>query len=369
MRRLDVPRPLYKNLAHAGLKIGTGNTGLWYDKFCDHWDDNWTLSGGDDRKLEWIDTVTKQRVGTELLLVEATRRLLRLTVAQRGIFGVFETESRFVTGLGRNHPVENGFAWHPLLGVPYLPGSSVKGLVGAWSKQDAEPRPLPDRLERILGTPKAVGQIRFLDAIPIGPVQLEADVMTPHFAGWSPDNPHGDWCGPKPVPFLVVAPQTAFAFAILPRGTSDATAMGDVFTWLCAALENNGAGAKTAVGYGRFRFDQSKTEQQKRELEKECEVHAEAARRTEAQRTPQGRWRLILEGKSETDILELVRIHLDKQLIQDLDERSSFASAVSETGLPDFWRKGKRKNPQTQLGDKKLKERAELIKKYRVGNP
>lgn len=28
--------------------------------------------------------------------------------AKRGIFGIFEAESRFVTGLGRSHPVENG---------------------------------------------------------------------------------------------------------------------------------------------------------------------------------------------------------------------------------------------------------------------
>jgi CRISPR-associated protein Cmr6 len=28
--------------------------------------------------------------------------------------------------------VENGFLWHPTLGVPYLPGAAVKGLVRAY---------------------------------------------------------------------------------------------------------------------------------------------------------------------------------------------------------------------------------------------
>lgn len=364
-----MPRPLYKNLAHESLQLGTGNPGLWYDKFCDRWSNDWTLSGDADRKLAWIDTVTKQRVGLEQLLVESTTRALRLTLAKGGIFGIFETESRFVTGLGRSHPVENGFAWHPALGVPYLPGSSVKGLVRAWAELDAQPRPSPDRVETILGSPGAAGQVGFLDAIAIAPVQLEADVMTPHFAGWSPDNPPGDWCGPVPVPFLVVAPQTAFAFSILPVCAGAVGALEEIFGWLRAALEGVGAGAKTAVGYGRFRFDQPKTEQQKAKLDKKRDIEAEIARRTELQRTPEGRWMLLLEGKTEDDILELVRIHLEKQLIPDSDERASFAKAVRATGLPALWRKGQKRDPATKVGSAKRKERAKLVEQYRDVTP
>ena len=43
-----MPRPLCSNLARATLQLGTGNAGLWYDKLCDRWNDDWSLSGDGD---------------------------------------------------------------------------------------------------------------------------------------------------------------------------------------------------------------------------------------------------------------------------------------------------------------------------------
>lgn len=39
------------------------------------------------------------------------------------------TSAPFVTGMGIEHPIENGFAFLDPYGLPYLPGSSVKGVV------------------------------------------------------------------------------------------------------------------------------------------------------------------------------------------------------------------------------------------------
>lgn len=356
-----MPRPLYSNLAHATLQLGTGNAGLLYDKLCDLWSEEWTLSGDGDKKLAWIETVTKQRVGCEPLLAESSLRVLRLTLAKAGVFGIFATESRFVTGLGRSHPVENGFAWHPTLGVPYLPGSSVKGIVRAWAEREAEPRPSRKRADEILGSAGEAGHVVFLDAIPVAPVQLEADVMTPHYAGWGPDEPPGDWCGPVPVPFLVMATQNSFFFSLVPARASAMSALAEVFAWLRDALRDAGAGAKTSVGYGRFRYDQSETAAKEKELNKERSARAERARREEAQQTPEGRWSLELERKTEREILELVRVHLEKQPLPDPGERRAFAGAVAATGLAAFWRKGQKRDPMTQVGRTKLKERARLI--------
>ena len=72
-----MPRPLYSNLARATLQLGTGNAGLWYDKLCDRWSDNWTLSGDGDKKLAWIETVTKQRVGLELIVRSPYQAVVR----------------------------------------------------------------------------------------------------------------------------------------------------------------------------------------------------------------------------------------------------------------------------------------------------
>lgn len=358
-----MPRPLYQNLARAKLELGTGNAGLWYDKLCDRWSDDWTLAGASDKKLAWIETVTRQRVGMDVLLAESLRRALRLTAARRGVFGIFVTESRFVTGLGRSHPVENGFAWHPTLGVPYLPGSSVKGLVRAWAERDAEPRPAREHVDAILGSAGRAGQVAFVDAVPAAPVQLEADVMTPHYAGWTPTEPPGDWCGPVPVPFLVTPPQTAFTFSLIPVRSAGGDAAKEAFEWLRAALTYAGAGAKTAVGYGRFRYDELKTQAWTKELDKERRGRTEAARRAAAQRTPEGRWSLAIEGKAERDMLELVRVRLQKEPLEDPAERQGFARAVAATGLPALWRTGQKRDSATQVGAAKLKERARLVLK------
>ena len=244
-------RPLYKAAAQQPAKRNAdGHAGLWFDKFCDRWSDSWKMSG--EQKLEWIMTVAGCHIGTQVQVDECAQRLRRLLRARGGRCKVFTTESRFVTGLGRSHPVENGFAWHPTLGTPFLPGSSVKGMIRSWVEMDAQPHSDCETLVRLLGTPGQAGSVCFLDAIPAAPVKLEADVMTPHYAGWDDQNPPGDWRSPVPIPFLTTSPGTPFLFGLVPcRGVTQEE-LDTVLGWLRSALASAGAGSKTSVGYGRF---------------------------------------------------------------------------------------------------------------------
>ncbi len=246
--------PLYKAATQPSRSSGD-HAGLWFDKFCNHWHvtcDSWTMSG--EQKLMWIKSLANDRVGATDQIDEFASRLRRLVKRRDGRFEVFTTESRFVTGLGRSHPVENGFAWHPTLGTPFLPGSSVKGLIRSWAKMDAEPHPSCKTLDRLLGQSEETGGVCFLDAVPDAPVQLEPDVMTPHYAGWDEKNPPGDWRSPTPIPFLTTAAGTSFLFGFIPcRGATKKEDLDTIAVWLRSALEWAGAGAKTAVGYGRFR--------------------------------------------------------------------------------------------------------------------
>ncbi|MEW5980214.1 MAG: type III-B CRISPR module RAMP protein Cmr6 [Acidobacteriota bacterium] len=250
---VPLPRPLYRSVGPERWEP-TGHAGLWYDKFCNAWrapqGKRWTDADVD--KLAWIKTVTR-KVGEATLLSEHLRRQRNMVTALGGSCLEFTTESRFVTGLGREHPVENGFAWHAILGTPYLPGSSVKGIVRAWAREEAE----EGIQNRILGQHERVGRVVLLDALPLQPVQLEADVMTPHYAAYyqsdDPDrDPPGDWMSPIPIPFLVVAANQRFQFAMVPKTPKDVSHLPTVETWLHKALAWLGGGAKTAVGYGRF---------------------------------------------------------------------------------------------------------------------
>lgn len=264
-------RPLYHLPdEHTPLRGPQGHAGLWFDKFCDEWcgSPSWNIG---QNKLRWINKLTDEKVGGDHV-GESACRLMALARATGGHSHIFITESRFVTGLGRSHPVENGFAWHPTLGTPFLPGSSIKGMVRAWAKAEGVPQP---GYEGLLGSPGEVGRVVLLDAVPTEPVLLEADVMTPHFGGWSPDDPPGDWRSPRPIPFLVTATGTPFLFCLVPTSTTKSDDLAVAFKWLCGSLAWAGAGAKTAVGYGRMRRDESR----ERGLQNECDQQKEAARR------------------------------------------------------------------------------------------
>ena len=357
-------RPLYKTAVHRPEKRDPdGHTGLWFDKFCNKWRRNgiaWTMKGDGESspKLEWIDEVAKSKspIGDPGEIEEYAMRMMRLVEKRGGRVAIFTTESRFATGLGRSHPIENGFAWHPTLGTPCLPGSSVKGLVRAWAKAEAEPGRDASARERSFGSVGNAGSVCFLDAVPVAPVRLDADVMTPHYAGWSANDPPGDWMSPTPIPFLTVAAGTSFLFAFVPGRVVPEEDLNAVEGWLGAALAWAGGGAKTAVGYGRFRCDGEKT--------RSWTNRARAERqRQDALKSPTGRWRLELEGKTEAEILDTVRIHLEKERLSDSAERRAFAEAVFAL-RPDWverWRHGEKHDRQTGTGRKKLRERARLL--------
>ena len=353
-------RPLYEAATHQPRERGRdGHAGLWFDKFCDRWREDggaWTMKGGGNPKLDWIEGIARSPVGVADEIERYALRLTRLVDRRGGRVAIFTTASRFVTGLGRSHPVENGFAWHPTLATPYLPGSSVKGLVRAWAKREAEPKPDRGACERWFGSAGHAGRVCFMDAVPVEPVRLEADVMTPHYAGWSAGEPPGDWRSPTPIPFLTVAAATPFLFAFVPVRAGADEDRNAVENWLTAALAWAGGGAKTAAGYGRFDRHGEKT--------RSWTERARAERlRQDASKSPAGRWRLALEGKTEAEVLDRLRIHLEKERLADASERQAFAQAVLAL-FPNWverWRHGAPHDRQTNLGSKKLKERARLL--------
>lgn len=319
--------PLYKKAGEAKLE-GAGNAGLWYDKFCNKWrrepakhgnKEAWTLEAFNqdgktvNPKLAWIKTVTGGRVGDRRQLEEASGRIFDLLESRGGHPLFYRLESDFVSGLGREHPVENGFAWHPTLGTPYLPGSSVKGLVRAWAEQWADPKPPKEDIKRIFGSESKddrdfrVGSVVFLDALPAEPVRLKADVMTPHYAPYyQGEEPPADWHSPNPIPFLVVAQGASFVFGVLPRRAGHAGDCDTVRGWLKEALEWIGAGAKTAVGYGRFAVDvkaQKRLERERKERKaRQRELEEEERRKREVEEQARGKsplYREILQASSE----------------------------------------------------------------------
>lgn len=179
------------------------------------------------------------------------------------------TASRLVVGLGLPHPVETGFLFDRLTGCPYLPGSSVKGLLRAAASLVAQGELSPDEAEffqlhqnRLFGpelgsgTTPARGELVVYDAFPQNWPRLELDVLTPHQGDYYTEGTASvpaDWHQPVPVAFLTVAPGTRFRFYF--RSLSVDMQQEDlvqVEALLKTSLDWLGAGGKTSAGYGVF---------------------------------------------------------------------------------------------------------------------
>lgn len=364
--------PLYnKNGAPANFNR-THNTGLWYDKFCNKWRQEekgyWTLqaergSRGDPPKLQWIKTVTREKTGDSEHISEMVNRRVALALALGGQLRVFATEWRFVTGLGREHPVENGFAWHHTLGTAYLPGSSVKGLVRAWARnweQDGNRRKAINRIFGPANGEKHAGSVIFFDALPLSPVSLETDVMTPHYTKYyREESPPGDWMSPEPIQFLTVASGQEFLFTLAPRRPEDKGAADDLeiaLTWLEEALTWMGAGAKTAAGYGRLFRIENKEE---KFIKKQQEEKEKAAKETLLQQMSPLRREMEEDGYNSAEFMvQLTNKWLERMEKEGLSDEEKIEIARL---LMEWYEKF---NPQyLKKPNKKNKGKIERIKK------
>lgn len=312
-----------------------GNAGLWYNKFFNQWHSISDVAIPEEGKQNWVTKVADgNAVGNHKEIDNYILRMGQLLEQQKQAPLFYKLESDFVTGLGLGHPIENGFAWHHSLGTPYLPGSSIKGLVRHWAENWA----LPDRASlskqewrdykndflRIFGSRlndkeviksakhTTTGNVIFFDALPTRPVTLKADIMTPHYSDYYQDvrgeTAPSDWLSPNPIPFLALNRGATFLFAILPRSPQDEQALEDckqAQEWLEGALEWLGAGAKTAVGYGRFTLDTKEQKEFAANRQKELE---DAQQAQDLQQAIQGKSELFTtlytestEGKWQTE--------------------------------------------------------------------
>ena len=263
--------PLYKEYQTQPSKPEGAHTGLWFDRFFNRYDANWTLANED--KQIWIKQAIKSQIGKKEQLDTFTERQIALVAQLNGVSQRYTSDWHFVTGMGNSHPVENGFSWHPTLAVPFLTGASVKGLVRAWVEMNDEglsEELKAGRLKSWFGSEDKdkesdqTGDFIFFDALPDAPPQLACDIMTPHMGKWYSDGDKAklsdsttipaDWHEPVPVPFLVVK-KTSLVFHIAPRKKDPQAELEQVFYALNQALEWLGAGAKTAAGYGYLTED------------------------------------------------------------------------------------------------------------------
>ena len=234
------------------------------------------------------------------------------SAASPGAVHVFKTTSRLAVGFGDESIYETNVRLMRNYGVPYIPGSALKGAAEHWAfymiaetlqrnseKYGGDFYALAGRVQKALegrdedfyeeltslewelvleglsgslrlalgealelfkevfGTTNQEGTVIFFDALPLPesieekPI-LELDIMNTHYPGYYQGNePPGDWQEPKPIFFLTVPSGIEFKIAAgLRAGDADHVKLASAL--LAGALSELGVGAKTALGYGRL---------------------------------------------------------------------------------------------------------------------
>jgi len=195
---------------------------------------------------------------------------------------------RLIVGLGASHPQETSMTLHHIFGIPYIPGSALKGVSRhymIWKFVDENEKKLNSLLDisnfvelleklnkalekeenlpvsvgnisfkdliHIFGTQNRQGKIIFFDAYPIEEIKLKIDIMNPHYPDYyTKDKPPTDWQNPIPIKFLTVE-DTKFRFYLATKH-KDQNLLNHARKILNDALLNYGVGAKTSLGYGLF---------------------------------------------------------------------------------------------------------------------
>jgi CRISPR-associated protein Cmr6 len=327
--------PLYQAYHGPEKKPDNAHAGLWFDRFFDRYQVNgkdWQIPKPDDRqdaKRDWIKTVTGL-VGQADQLEQYVERKIALVAHLNGRSQRYKTDWHFITGMGNPHTVENGCSWHPTLGVPYLAGSAVKGLVRAWVENNEDGLTETEqkaRLKTWFGTDskdaiaEQAGGFIFFDAIPDQRPGLLCDIMTPHMGDWYSEGHKGDitnsdaipadWHEPVPVPFLTVK-HARLVFSIAPRVPQLQEQLDDVFQVLTQALEWLGAGAKTATGYGYMSLDEAFSDERAEAARKQHfammskEQQQVEALRGKLQQKQQAKVREQIGGPLYTELRELI---------------------------------------------------------------
>jgi CRISPR-associated protein Cmr6 len=170
-------------------------------------------------------------------------------------------------GLGNATPLENGLSIHRTYGVPFLPGSALKGLAQCAAMR----MNVSDEARRVLFGDAPTGRtsegknagsashLVYWDAwlepeSPKTPFQL--DVITVHhpkyYSSSGDDGYPTDFDDPNPIAFVSVKPGARFCVAISSESKHSEPWIRTALELLKYGLENLGLGGKTNAGYGYF---------------------------------------------------------------------------------------------------------------------
>ncbi len=240
---------------HAGLKLARG-FGQWDTEKNEY----------NEQKQQFYDQLT-QIIPSELYkkAYQRWKMVLRENTKTSKTWAG-KIDGRLYLGLGEANSLESAITLHQTYGVPFIPGSAVKGVLHHALLAEYKNNPDED-MQHIIDTlfgrepnetdkqdSGSAGYLIFNDAwwIPGGKNPLVKEVITVHHQDYYADQgktPATDFDSPNPNSQIAI--QGSFLFSV--EGEEQWAEYA--IKLLKNTLENKGIGAKTASGYGYFDED------------------------------------------------------------------------------------------------------------------
>ena len=241
----------------------TTHAGLWLDKFYD------ASSETAQTKPEHVLVAQVARLSVPEIYKRFFSRWEKTLQEVGARTRLAQVQGRLAIGLGAESVLETSIALHRTYGVPYIPGSALKGLAASFAHQYLEGetwrKGTGEAHKELFGTTDQAGCVTFFDAlyVPQSGHRKQAlwqDIITVHHPDYyqRKNAPPADWDSPTPIPFLTATGTYLIALA----GPDDWVEAA--FSILEQALAQEGIGAKTNSGYGRMTLAPEKGKQVER---------------------------------------------------------------------------------------------------------
>jgi CRISPR-associated protein Cmr6 len=308
---------------YLGQDFASASPGMRFGMYLRLWNQDFSKPKGGNEALDKAKKLTHNDIKTGASLAQRQRESFDASTAPDAALRLEAVcIAPFTTGLGNEHPLENGFAFLTPYGLPYLPGSGIKGVLrqaarelasGDWGDTagwSTERRHLLGEgkkqielsdIDALFGLESADADTQHLrgclslwDVIPqVQGDSLMVDIMTPHQSHYYQKqkdapvvSPH-DSGAPNPISFLTVPPGSGFVFHVqcsthrLRNIAPDLEHQQRWKTLLQAAFAHAyewlGFGSKTAVGYGAMKEDESAAKRRKKKEAEQAEQQRQQA--------------------------------------------------------------------------------------------
>jgi len=352
--------------------------GLYFDG----WDAGWSKVGNKTEALKKLAGALPECSSKALAALQARQTQAAQAFGADALIYPVELTAPLATGLGNEHPLENGFAFLNPYGLPYLAGSGAKGVLrraaeelasGEWGDAGGWTQPVIDALfgpgeERVKeGVAFRRGALAFWDVFFSPGTRgslLKVDIMTPHHSDYlqASGSPHANGT-PTPIPFLAIGAGARAILhivctpALIPEGLPELRSNWQSLleTALTHAGEWLGFGAKGAVGYGRLAIDEGRRDdiQRKaddaRKAQEKLSREAEEARQREAMLPWQQIRHDVLKAKpkDQKDDDALLKALEAGRWPDPADARQVAAEIAESWKTSKQWReKSEKKNPE-----------------------